>query len=138
MNRRLLIMVLALLVINAFGAEPAEAESLPVVRVAFVHDRSAADWATGFRDSLRQEISRILEVDYTVEMPAELDQTADGSVESVQAALKNLLGNKRVDLIVATGPLGSLEASRLPDLAHPVIGSWVLDTKVQQVPFKNG
>ena len=138
MNRRLLIMVLALLVINAFGVEPAEAESLPVVRVAFVHDRSAADWATGFRDSLRQEISRILEVDYTVEMPAELDQTADGSVESVQAALKNLLGNKRVDLIVATGPLGSLEASRLPTLAHPVIGSWVLDPQVQQVPFKDG
>ena len=138
MNRRLLVMVLALLVINTAGAEPAEAESLPVVRVAFVHDRSAADWATGFRDSLRQEISRILEVDYTVQMPADLDQTADGSVESVQAALKTLLGNKQVNLIVATGPLGSREAGHLPDLAHPVIGTWILDPQVQQVPFKDG
>jgi ABC-type uncharacterized transport system substrate-binding protein len=137
-NRRLLILVLAILVINTAEAASARAQSLPVVRIAFVHDRSAADWAVGFRDSLRQEISRILKVDYTVEMPAELDQTADGTVESVQAALKTLLGNRQVDLIVATGPLGSREAGHLSDLAHPVIGTWVLDPEVQQVPFKDG
>jgi outer membrane protein TolC len=39
---------------------------------------------------------------------------------------------------VATGPLGSLEASRLPNLAHPVIGTWILDTEIQQVPFRDG
>ena len=138
MNRRLLVLMLTILVINAVGAAPAKAQPLPVVRVAFVHDRSAADWAAGFRDNLRQEIGRILQVDYTVEMPAELDQTADGTVESVQAALKALLGNKQVDLIVATGPLGSREAGRLPDLAHPVIGTWILDPEIQQVPFKDG
>ena len=138
MNRRLPVLVLAFLMINTVGAARAEAQSLPVVRIAFVHDRSAVDWAVGFRDSLRLEIDRILEVDYTVEMPAELDLTADGTVESVQAALKTLLGNRQVDLIVATGPLGSLEASRLPDLTHPVIGSWILDTEVQQVPFRDG
>ena len=138
MNRRLLVLVLAFLVINIMGTARAEAQSLPVVRIAFVHDRSAIDWATGFRDSLRLELGRILEVDYTVEMPAELDLTADGTVESIRAALKTLLANRHVDLIVATGPLGSLEASRLPDLVHPVIGTWILDTEVQQVPFEDG
>ena len=138
MNRRLLVLVLAFLVINTVGTELAEAESLPVVRVAFVHDRSAADWATGFRDSLRQEIGRVLKVDYTVQMRDDLERTADGSVASVRTALAALLQDERVDLIVATGPLGSLEASRLPDLAHPVIGSWILDTEVQQVPFEDG
>ena len=138
MNRRLLILVLAILVFNTAGAASARAQSLPVVRIAFVHDRPAADWAMGFRDSLRLEISRILEVDYTVEMSAELDQTADGTAESVQASLKTLLGNKKVDLIVATGPLGSREAGHLSDLPHPVIGTWVLDHEIQQVPFKDG
>ncbi|MCK9997053.1 MAG: hypothetical protein KAH56_12340, partial [Candidatus Krumholzibacteria bacterium] len=138
MNRRLLILVLAILAFNTAGATSARAQSLPVVRIAFVHDRTASDWAVGFRDSLGQEIARILEVDYTVEMPAELDQTADGTAESVQAALKSLLGNKQVDLIVATGPLGSREAGQMPDLAHPVIGIWVLDPEVQQVPFNDG
>jgi outer membrane protein TolC len=133
-----LILLLVVLVFNAAGAASVSAQSLPVVRVAFVHDRSAADWAVGFRDSLRLEIDRILEVDYTVETPAELDQTADGTVESVQAALKTLLGNKQVDLIVATGPLGSREAGHMSDLAHPVIGTWVLDPEIQQVPFKDG
>jgi len=137
-NRRVLILLLVVLVFNAAGAASVSAQSLPVVRVAFVHDRSAADWAVGFRDSLRLEIDRILEVDYTVETPAELDQTADGTVESVQAALKTLLGNKQVDLIVATGPLGSREAGHMSDLAHPVIGTWVLDPEVQQVPFMDG
>ncbi len=138
MNRRLLVLVLAFLVINTVAGVRAEAQSLPVVRVAFVHDRSAADWAVGFRDSLRLEIGRILDVDYTVEMPTELDLTADGTIESVQAALKTLLGNRQVDLIVATGPLGSREAGRLSDLAHPVIGSWVLDPEIQGIPFRDG
>jgi len=129
---------LGILVFNAAGAMSAGDQSLPVVRIAFVHDRAAANWAVGFRDDLRHEINRMLEVDYTVEMPAELDQTADGTAESVQAALKTLLGNKQVDLIVATGPLGSREAGQLSDLAHPVIGSWVLDPEIQQVPFKEG
>jgi len=137
-NRRLLVPVLAFLVIHTVGAVLAEAQSLPVVRVAFVHDRSMTDWAAGFRDNLRQEIVRVLEVDYTVEMPADLNRTADGTVDSVRAALKTLLADKRVDLIVATGPLGSLEASRVPDLARPVIGSWILDPEIQQVPFKDG
>jgi len=137
-NRRLLILLLAILVINTAGAMSANAQSRPAVRVAFVHDRTAANWAVGFRDSLRLEIGRILEVDNTVEMPAELDLTADGTAASVQAALKSLLGNKQVDLIVATGPLGSREAGLLPDRAHPVIGTWVLDPEIQQVPFKDG
>ena len=138
MNRRLLVLVLAFLVINTVGTDLADAESLPVVQVAFVHDRSAADWATGFRDSLRQEIGRVLAVDYTVQMPADLERTADGSAASVRTALVALLQDERVALIVATGPLGSLDASRLTALAHPVIGSWILDTEVQQVPLADG
>jgi outer membrane protein len=138
MNRRLLTLVLLLMVIHTVDLVPAEAQSLPVVRVAFVHDRTASDWAEDFRINLRREITRMLEVDYTVEMPPELDRTADGTVESVQAALKYFLSHDQVDLIVATGPLGSREAGRLSDLAHPVIGSWILDPEIQQVPFKDG
>ena len=138
MNRRLLTLVLTFLAIHTVGGLPAEAQSLPAVRVAFVHDRSASDWAVDFRDNLRREIGRILEVDYTVEMPPELDRTANGTVESVQAALMSLLGSNQVDLIVATGPLGSREAGRLSELAHPVIGTWILDPEIQKVPFKDG
>jgi len=137
-NRNLLLLVPAFLMIHTVGTLPAEAQSLPAVRVAFVHDRSSTDWGAEFREEMRQEIGRVLEVDYTVEMPTDLDRTADGSVASVRAALEGLLGDKRVDLIVATGPLGSLEASRLPDLARPVIGAWILDPKIQQAPFKDG
>jgi len=137
-NRRLLVLVCAILALNMLGAGLTAAQSLPTVKIGFVHDRSSSDWATGFRDSLRLEIGRILEVDYTVEMPADLDITADGSSASVRGALEQLLGNPKVDLVVATGPLGSLEASRMGDLKHPVIGSWILDTEIQGVPIKDG
>jgi outer membrane protein TolC len=108
------------------------------VRVGFVHDRPGADWGVGFRDSLRLEVARILQVDYTVEMPADLERTADGTTAGVQAELESLLADKQVDLIVASGPLGTLVASQLPDLARPVIGSWVLDAEVQGIPYQDG
>jgi len=137
-NRRLLVLVLALLVLNTVGVVSAVAQSRPEVNIAFVHDRTAADWGMGFRDSMRQEIRRILDVDFKVLMPDELNRTADGTVASVRAALDDLLADRRVDLIVASGPLGSLEASRIPELSRPVIGTWILDPGIQQVPIVDG
>ncbi len=138
MNRRLLVLFSAILAANLLVSHPGEAQSLPEVRVAFVHDGAAADWAAGFRDSLSQELRRILEVDYTVLMPDELQRTADGSVASVRAELESLQADQQVDLIVASGPLGSLEAGRLSKRARPVIGTWVMNPAVQGIPYDNG
>ena len=79
----------------------------------------------------------MLDVDYTVQMPAELDRTGDGSVESMRVALDAVLAGG-ADLVIATGALGSVVASRMPSRAHPVIGSWVLDAEFQEVPIVNG
>ena len=138
MNRRLLVLFCAILAANFLVPHPGEAQSLPEVRVAFVHDGADADWSAGFRDSLSQELRRILEVDYTVLMPDELQRTADGSVASVRAELESLQADQQVDLIVASGPLGSLEASRLSKRARPVIGTWVMNPAIQGIPYDNG
>lgn len=138
MNSRLLILVSAFFAICYLVPAPTTAQSLPEVRVGFVHDRQGVDWGVGLRDSLRQEVTRILQVDYTVEMPAELERTADGTAAGVQAELESLLATEKIDLIVATGPLGTLVAGRIPDLARPVIGTWVLDAGVQGIPFRDG
>ncbi len=138
MNRRLLILAVSVLALHTLLMAAAMAQSRPAVRVAFVHDRTAAPWTTAFRDSLRAEIARVLDVDFAVQIPAALTRAGDGTAASVRAALDELMSMPDVDLVIASGPLGSLEASRLPSRAHPVIGGWILDTELQQVPMENG
>jgi hypothetical protein len=136
-NRRLLILLMSLLVIEAVGAGLAKAQARPSIKVAFVHDREVASWAQAFRDSLRSEVRRVLDVDYQVQMPPELDRTGDSTWDSVEAALNDVLAAD-VDLVIATGPLGTLVARELPGRAHPVIGGWILDPEFQQVPVVDG
>jgi outer membrane protein TolC len=136
-SRQLLILMLSFLLINAAGAESARAQARPPVKVAFVHDHELASWAQAFRDSLRSEVRRVLSVDYEVQMPAELDRTGDGTRGSVAAALEAVLGAD-TDLVIATGPMGTVLAGELPSLAHPVIGSWLLDPGFQQVSIVDG
>lgn len=137
MNRQLLTLIASILLIQVAASAEVMAQPRPPVRVGFVHDRDGAPWAAGFRESVRAEVQRVLEVDYTVQMPAELDRTGDGSVESVRAALDAVLADG-ADLVIATGALGSVVASRMPSRARPVIGSWVLDPEFQEVPIVDG
>ena len=136
MSRRLLIILATALILQALLTTASA--SRRTVRVAFVHDREAADWAVGFRDSLRQEIKRLLEVDHDVQMPPDLDLIAYGTPLSVHNLLERLQRNEGVDLIVATGPLGSREAGLMSNLTRPVIGTWVLDPGIQQLPYTDG
>ena len=137
MSRHLLILMLSFLVFNAAGAEPARAQARPPVKVAFVHDHGVASWAQAFRDSLRSEVRRVLNVDYQVQMPPEFDLTADGTQGSVAEALESVLAAD-VDLVIATGPMGTLLARGLPGRTHPVIGTWLLDPGFQQVSVVDG
>ncbi len=139
MNRQLLTLILSILVIQVAASAPTGvmAQPRPTVRVAFVHDRVGAPWAMEFRENVRAEVQRVLDVDYTVQMPAELDRTGDGTEESVRAALDAVLADG-ADLVIATGALGSVVASRMPSRARPVIGSWVLDADFQDVPIVKG
>ncbi len=138
MKRRLLMLVLGVLVAQVLGAGGVAAQSRPALDVAFVHDREASDWGAGFRDSLSQEVRRILDVDYTVRMSSELEFTADGTPASVREALERALALPGVELVIASGPLGSLEAGRLSSRPHPVIGALIMDTRFQNVPIVDG
>jgi outer membrane protein TolC len=136
-SRYLFVLILSFVAIHAVSAEPARAQSRPTVKVAFVHDHGVATWAQAFRDSLRSEVRRVLSVDYEVQMPAELDRTGDGSPGSVEAVLAAGLQSD-ADLVIATGPMGTLLASRLASRAIPVIGTWILDPDYQQVEVVDG
>jgi len=130
--------MLSLLVIQSLTLGVAVAQARPTIDVAFVHDRAVSNWAQGFHESLRQEVRRVLDVDYTVRMPAELVFTGDGTAASVRAALEQALGTSDVEFVIASGPLGSREAGLLPARARPVIGTMILDPGFQGVPMVDG
>jgi len=137
-KRPLLKLMLGLLVIQSLTVGVAVAQPRPTIDVAFVHDRAVSSWAQGFHDSLRLEVQRVLDVDYSVRTPAELVFTGDGTAASVRAALEQALGASGVELVIASGPLGSREAGLLPARARPVIGTMILDPGYQGVPMVDG
>ncbi len=139
MNRLLLKLMLSLLVIQLVGVGVAKAQSRPAIDVAFVHDRAAVtNWAQEFHDGLHHEVQRILDVDYTVRTPSELVFAGDGTAASVRAALERALGASGVELVIASGPLGSREAGLLPTRGVPVIGTMIMDPGYQGVPMVDG
>jgi outer membrane protein TolC len=137
-NSRLWNVMLALLAVQALTIGMAAAQSRPAIDVAFVHDREVSSWAQGFHDNLRDEVVRVLDIDFDVRTPDELVFTGDGTAASVRAALERALGTGGVELVIASGPLGSREAGLLEERAHPVIGAIILDPDYQGVPMKDG
>ena len=128
--------VLALAILLLAFAIPADAK--PVFRIAYLHDGPAASWAEALRDSLYSEVRRVLAADFDVRTPSDLIVIGETTRESCREGLTRLLARTDVDLIIATGPLSSLEAGRLTSYPKPVIGMIILDPEMQGVPYANG
>ncbi|RKZ16825.1 hypothetical protein DRQ53_05230 [bacterium] len=114
------------------------AETRPTIHIAYLHDGPAAPWAEALRDSLAGEVERVLTADYEVARSPDLSVVAVATRESCREALLGLLGRRDVDIIIATGPLGSMEAASLSSYPKPVIGSMILDPGLQGVPLVDG
>ena len=119
-------------------AGPAAAQALPTFHVAYLHDGPVATWADGLRDSLSAEVERVLAPDFQVLTPAESIIVAEATQESCREALLALLARPEVDLVIASGPLGSLEAAHLASRPKPIIGTIILDADLQGVALVDG
>ena len=138
MNRFRIPAILAKLAVALLLAIPAAAETLPTIHVAYLHDGPMAPWAEGLRDSLRNEVRAVLAADFEVLDPAQSTIVAEATQESCREGLLALLARPEVDLVIASGPLGSVEAAHLASRPKPVIGVIVLDPALQGVDLVNG
>ncbi|MEZ4647537.1 MAG: TolC family protein [Candidatus Eisenbacteria bacterium] len=116
----------------AFAAP--SAQGLREVRVGFVVD---GPWERNDEivSLFRDEIRRVNENDFDVRFPetAMLAGTHDGP--SVQAALERLFSDRSIDLVVAMGPISTLEAARWErPLTKPVVAPFVLDSDTEGIP----
>jgi len=139
-NRFRILAILAILTIagTMFLVGPASAETKPKIHIAYLHDGPVAPWAEGLRDSLRGEVGRVLASDFEVVRSTDLIIVAEATRESCREGLLALLDKPEVDIVIATGPLGSVEAAHLPSHPKPIIAAVILDATLQDVSLVNG
>ena len=128
MRQRLLIILLFLLCLVATAAQ---ARSVVIATVA---DGPAAREFVGF-SLIQQEIRNILGDEFDVSFPQDLQVHGDWTVNGIQSQLNALLANNRVDIIIATGIVGSHIAGHTQSLAKPVIAPIVIDVGLQNIPY---
>jgi len=87
---------------------------------------------------IKKEIQVLLEEEFEPVFPEKAQKVANWSVGEISAALDQVLADPGVDLVLAVGCLASDMACRREDLPKPVIAPFILDSEIQQVPFKEG
>ncbi|HLF66320.1 MAG TPA: ABC transporter substrate binding protein, partial [Gammaproteobacteria bacterium] len=61
-----------------------------------------------------------------------------GTLAGIRNALQTQLNDPSVDLVIVLGVVASEQASQIPTLNKPVIAAWVLDQKLQGLPYIEG
>lgn len=83
---------------------------------------------------LEQELRQLAGDEFVVTMPP--DKRLDGgwTIEGIRGALRQLLEDPDVDIIITTGLISSNEAAKIETLAKPVIALIVADVQLQDLP----
>ena len=129
-----------LLVAHCAFSGPSLAQTVrapPVVNVAIVADGASAQVAE-LRALFLEEMRAVNRGDFDIRAPAELQLEADRSVSGVSAALERVLADRRIDLVVTLGVLGSHVAAKREALPKPVIAPFVTNRGLQDLPYKDG
>ncbi|MCK6548570.1 TolC family protein [Myxococcota bacterium] len=120
------------LLVAAGLAPPLVADAAKVVRISMLTDGAS----TADVDPIVAAIREVASGDRALELVlTDKPKAGDGTAAGVRRALDELLADKNVDLVVATGVLGSNEAIRRRDLAKPVVAARVLDARLQGAPL---
>ncbi|MFI5323524.1 MAG: ABC transporter substrate binding protein, partial [Thermodesulfobacteriota bacterium] len=87
----------------------------------------------------KKEIEDLTEGQFTVTFPEDKIITSDWTAQGVAAAIDKLLADRRVDIIIALGIIGSTEVTGRSSFPKPVIAPWVIDpTLLGLTPSSNG
>jgi len=86
-------------------------------------------------DLFKKEIIDLLGREYKIEFPEKNQLTADWTSERIENAIISLVDDGNVDIIITAGPIGSDIVCALPEIAKPVVAPFVINLKLQDVPF---
>lgn len=126
---RALILLLAL-----FGTTaPSLAQSARTIVVGVSVDQSPAQ-SRWLMQLMQREFRALMEREFELVFPSEKVLGADGTQEGARRAHDILLGDDEVDLVIALGPLVSLEMVGRAELPKPVIAPMAISVLAQSLP----
>jgi outer membrane protein TolC/ABC-type uncharacterized transport system substrate-binding protein len=120
----------------SWGQE-AETKPLPVVQIAIVQDGSS-HVVPELESLVQQEILEVTRREFDVRFPDNLKLQGEWSAQGVKQALDRVLGDLRVNLVIAMGFLATSDVARRKHLPKPVIAPVALDPNLQGLPLKKG
>ncbi|VVS95002.1 TolC family protein [Desulfoluna spongiiphila] len=137
MTRTSTCFVIMLVTLLTLASSAVAVTGLPVARIGIVTD---GPWAR-YPDSLelfKQEIITLAEGEFDIRFPSNRILDGGWNAGAVTAALDTLLEAPDVDLVVALGVVASNEACLRNELKKPVIAPFIVDDRLQRLPFKGG
>ncbi len=87
---------------------------------------------------IKAEVEALAKGEFDVRFPASKHLSGDCSMEKSARNIDRLLNDPEVDLVITMDPGGSHLAATKPALPKPVIASFVLNSKLQKIPFREG
>lgn len=134
------LIVLAALLLMTGSAPPGFSQTPaapPTVQVALHFDGPGAR-NDALRTQLHQEIQELTRRRFDVQFLDAHDRVSDWTMAGVRRDLAALLADPEVDVVIATGYLGSQVLAMRDTLPTPAVGAAILDAAVQQVPQADG
>ncbi|MEE9595827.1 MAG: TolC family protein [Acidiferrobacterales bacterium] len=139
MKKVLVVALLAALSLAiAHAAQGQESGKLPLVRIGTVSDSLRELQPTDIRALFQHEILGLTRGEFDVRFPEDKQIKAGWSVARVKAAVDRLLADPDVDIVIAPGVLASNDLARRTALPKPVIAPFIIERRVQGLPYKNG
>ena len=113
------------------------AQNLPVINIGLIKDGASPrfDYQT---DIMEKEILEITKGEFDIRFPASKTLINDWDIDKIGRAVDTLLNDKSIDLVIATGPVGSQELASRKSLPIPALASIIIDVSLQGIPYKQG
>ena len=87
---------------------------------------------------IQREVVDLTKGKYDVRFPEDKRLVADWTQAGVKAAVDRALRDPQIHIVMAMGLLAASEVGQRPRLLKPVLAPFVVDAKLQGLPFANG
>jgi outer membrane protein len=113
------------------------AQGLAIVNIGIIKDGNSPRFNNQV-EVIKQEILEITRGEFDVRFPQQSQLTGDWDVALIRQSIDKLFNDNSIDLIIATGPVGSQEIISRKSLAKPAIATIILDIALQDAPLVRG
>ena len=115
------------------AAAPAQVVCDPCV-IGVVLD-GPGDWSAGLLAAFEPSVVELTAPRFEVVLPAAKRRIGDSTAAGVRRAIEASLADPDVDIVVAAGPLATHWTARRGALPKPVVGAFVVDPLLQEMPL---